>query len=57
MIGSVTSGPWLARNYVVLKSDRLSISEDAGLPLNRSGITVRYPACAKLSAKLAAKLV
>lgn len=51
MMGSVTSGPWAARNAVELK-DGLLRSEGAGCPLNMSGATVRYPARAKESARL-----
>ena len=51
MIGSVTFVPCAAKNCVVLKPPLL-MSLGAGVPLNMSGATVRYPALAKLSANL-----
>lgn len=50
--GSIISGRWLYRNSVKLNEGVPLISSGAGVPLNRSGAIVRYPARAKLSARL-----
>lgn len=52
MTGSTISGRCSYKNSVTLKSGLALMSAGAGVPLNMSGATVRYPARPKLSASL-----
>ena len=55
-LGSVTAGPWAARNSVALKLGSFK-SAGAGSPSKRSGVIVMKPARAKLSESLQRLLV